>query len=135
MIPPDHEIFEVEARIAARRSRVRQQGAAAGRRAMQMLSSPAALIGAAALGFLVAGGLGGRDREPPHPERRKSDHTKAAKATGIAGVLMTGAMWIIKARYGSPVQLAQVLLEKFQKRKEAPPVEKPPRLKQQAARY
>jgi hypothetical protein len=135
MIPPDHEIYEVEQRIAARRSRVRQEAAAAGRRTMQKLSSPVALIGAAALGFLVAGGLG-RDREPPHPERRKSDHVKAAKATGIAGVLMTGAMWIIKAQYGSPVQLAQVLLEKFQKRKDAPRIQKPPRLKQQqAARY
>jgi len=134
MIPPDHEIYEVEQRIAARRSRVRQEAAAAGRRTMQKLSSPVALIGAAALGFLVAGGLGRRDREPPHPERRKSDHTKAAKATGVAGVLMTGAMWVIKARYGSPVQLAQVLLEKFQKRN-APAVQKPSRLKQQAARY
>jgi hypothetical protein len=134
MIPPDHEIFEVEQRIAARRSRVRQEATAAGRRAMQKLSSPTALIGAAALGFLVAGGLARRDREPPHPERRKSDHTKAAKATGLAGVLMTGAMWVIKARYGSPVQLAQVLLEKFQKRN-APAVPKPTRLKQQAARY
>jgi hypothetical protein len=134
MIPPDHEIYEVEQRIAARRSRVRQEAAAAGRRTMQKLSSPVALIGAAALGFLVAGGLGRGDREPPHPERRKSDHTKAAKATGVAGVLMTGAMWVIKARYGSPVQLAQVLLEKFQKRN-APAVQKPSRLKQQAARY
>jgi hypothetical protein len=134
MIPPDHEIFEVEQRIAARRSRVRQEAAAAGRRTMQKLSSPAALIGAAALGFLVAGGLGRRDRERPHPERRKSDHTKAAKATGLAGVLMTGAMWLIKAKYGSPVHLAQVMLEKFQKR-DAPAVQKPPRLKQQAARY
>ncbi|MDQ5848508.1 MAG: hypothetical protein M3544_06020 [Pseudomonadota bacterium] len=134
MIPPDHEIFEVEQRIAARRSQVRQEAAAAGRRAMQKLSSPAALIGAAALGFLVAGGLGRRDREPPHPERRKSDHTKAAKATGLAGVLMTGAMWLIKAKYGSPVHLAQVMLEKLQKRN-APAVQKPPRVKQQAARY
>jgi len=59
----------------------------------------------------------GRRREPPHPERRKSDHLKAAKATGFAGLLSTGAMWLIKAKYGSPVNAAQALLQKFSGRK------------------
>ena len=30
-----------------------------------------------------------RKNKPEHPERRKSDHIKAAKATGVAGLLMT----------------------------------------------
>ena len=117
MIPPDQEIYEVEQRIALRRTQVGRHGREASARAMQALASPVALIGAAALGFFLAGGLSPRRKEPPHPERRKSDHIKAAKATGVAGALTTAAMWLIKAQYGSPLQLAQSMLQKFQRRK------------------
>lgn len=117
MIPPDHEIFEVEQRLALRRTQLKRHAGEAGTRAMQALASPVALIAAAGLGFLAANSFARRNREPPHPERRKSDHTRAAKATGLAGLLTTGAMWFIKAQYGSPVRAAQMLLEKFQRRK------------------
>ena len=117
MIPPDKEIYEVEQRIALRRTQVGRHGREASARAMQALASPVALIGAAALGFFLAGGLSPRRKEPPHPERRKSDHIKAAKATGVAGALTTAAMWFIKAQYGSPLQLAQSMLQKFQRSK------------------
>jgi hypothetical protein len=119
MIPPDREIFEVEQRIAKRREAMARRTREAGRRAVQSLASPAALIGAAALGFFVASALTRREQKPQHPERRKSDHLKAAKATGLAGVLMPAAMWFVRAQWGSPVRLAQVLLEKFQARKSA----------------
>lgn len=119
MIPPDKEIFEVETRIALRRGQVARHSREAGARALRMLASPVALIGAAALGFVAAGGFASRKKEPPHPERRKSDHLKAAKATGIAGVLTTAAMWFIKAQWGSPLRLAQVMAEKFQRRRAA----------------
>jgi hypothetical protein len=117
MIPPDQEIFEVEKRLALRRTQLKRHAGEASKRAMQALASPVALIAAAGLGFLAANSFARRRREPPHPERRKSDHTKAAKATGLAGLLTTGAMWFIKAQYGSPVRAAQSLLEKFQSRK------------------
>ena len=117
MIPPDKEIFEVESRIAARRAQLKSTSRDAGRRAMQKLTSPVALLGAVALGFYVAGGLTKREKKPDHPERRKSDHTKAAKATGIVGLLTTGAMWVIRAHYGSPTRFAQAMLEKFQSKK------------------
>jgi hypothetical protein len=120
MIPPDQEIYEVEQRIASRRSQVKRYGRETGQRAMQGLASPAALIGAAALGFFLAAAVAKRQQKPPHPERRKSDHTKAAKATGLAGVLLPAAMWFVRAQWGSPVQAAQVLLERFQKRKPTP---------------
>jgi len=116
MIPPDSEIFEVEQRIAARRAQVKRHGREAGTRALQSLASPAALIGAAALGFFAAGAFARRREKPKHPERRKSDHTKAAKATGLAGVLLPAAMWFVRAQWGSPVRLAQVMLEKFKHR-------------------
>ena len=119
MIPPDQEIFEVEQRLALRRTQLKRHAGAAGTRAMQALASPVALIAAAGLGFLAANSFARRRREPPHPERRKSDHTKAAKATGLAGLLTTGAMWFIRAQYGSPVRAAQQLLAKFQSRKTA----------------
>lgn len=118
MIPPDKDIYEVEQRIALRRSQLARHSREAGSRALQVLASPVALAAAGALGFFAARGFS-RKKEPPHPERRKSDHLKAAKATGLAGVLMTGAMWLIKAQYGSPMHFAQVLLEKFQRRKAA----------------
>lgn len=116
MIPPDKEIYEVEQRIALRRRQLVRHTKEAGTRSLQALTSPVALIGAAALGFFVAGGLKKRKKEPQHPERRKSDHMKAAKATGIAGVLTPLLMWAIKAQWGSPVNLAMSMLEKFQKR-------------------
>ena len=119
MIPPDQEIFEVEKRLALRRTQLKRHAGEAGTRAMQALASPVALIAAAGLGFLAANSFPRRRREPPHPERRKSDHTKAAKATGLAGLLTTGAMWFIRAQYGSPVRAAQQLLTKFQGRKAA----------------
>jgi hypothetical protein len=119
MIPPDQEIFEVEQRLALRRTQLKRHAGEAGTRAMQALASPVALIAAAGLGFLAANSFARRRREPPHPERRKSDQTKAAKATGLAGLLTTGAMWFIRAQYGSPVRAAQQLLTKFQGRKTA----------------
>jgi len=117
MIPPDQEIFEVEQRIAQRRAQLKRHAGEAGSRALQALASPVALIAAAGLGFLAANTFARRRREPAHPERRKSDHTKAAKATGLAGLLTTGAMWFVRAQYGSPLRAAQLLLEKFQGRK------------------
>jgi hypothetical protein len=117
MIPPDKEIYEVEQRIALRRAQFARHSREAGNRALQALASPLALAAAAAIGFIAAGGLSHKPKEPDHPERRKSDHTKAAKATGLAGVLIPAAMWFVRAQWGSPVQLAQVMLEKFQRKK------------------
>jgi hypothetical protein len=119
MIPPDQEIYEVEQRIALRRSQVTRHAREASNRALQTLASPAALAAAALLGFLAAGGIARRVKRPSHPERRKSDHLKAAKATGFVGALTTAAMWFIRAQYGSPAQLAQSLLKKYQSRKPA----------------
>jgi hypothetical protein len=119
MIPPDQEIYEVEQRIASRRSQVVRHSKEAGTRTLQALASPAALIGAAALGFFAAAAVAKRQQKPKHPERRKSDHMKAAKATGLAGILLPAAMWFVKAQWGSPVAAAQAVLQKFQAGKTA----------------
>ena len=132
MIPPDNEVFEVEQRLARRRAELARNAREAGRRAMHKLSSPLALIGAAGIGFLTAAAVAKRQQRPPHPERRKSDHVKAAKATGFAGVALSAAMWLVRAQWGSPAKLAQVLLEKFQKQAPSPRGDKRVSLRQVA---
>jgi hypothetical protein len=121
MIPPDQEIYEVEQRIAMRRAQVARNARVAKDRTVQKLASPVALIAAAGLGFVLASGFAKKRKEPEHPQRRKSDHTKAAKATGLVGLAMPLAMWFIRAQYGSPFQAAQALLQKYQNRKQAAP--------------
>lgn len=120
MIPPDEEVYEVERRLAQRRAQLANNAREAGQRATRKLSSPVALIAAAGIGFLAAAAVAKRQQTPPHPERRKSDHIKAAKATGVVGVLLSSAMWFVRAQWGSPAKLAQALLEKFQKRAPSP---------------
>jgi len=120
MIPPDREIFEVESRIAMRRAQLARHSRLAGTRAMHALASPWALGAAALIGFLVAGGLSRKPKDPPHPERRKEDHLKAAKATGIAGMLMPAAMWLVRMKWGSPANAAHAVLQKIQPKKPKP---------------
>lgn len=126
MIPPDQEIYEVEQRIAMRRAQVARNSKEVGNRAVQKLASPVALIAAAGLGFVFVRGVAKKRKEREHPKRRQSDHTKAAKVTGLAGLLMPFAMWLIRAQWGSPVQAAQFFLEKYQKRSERKPAAVPP---------
>jgi hypothetical protein len=117
VIAPDRDILEVEQRLAQRRAHVSQQAREVGSRATRALASPLALAAVAALGFVAAGALARRNRQPPHPERRKSDHLKAAKRTGIASMLLPAAMWLVRAQWGSPVRAVQALLENLSKRK------------------
>lgn len=107
----DDEIVQVEKRIAGRKTQITYVGKATGRRALDGLASPVTLAGALALGFAVGGRMG---RKRP-PERRRDGAAKA-RATGIAGLLMTGAMWFVRAQYGSPVGLARAMIEKFSRR-------------------
>ena len=119
MIPLDAEIVEVERRIALRRERLRMRAREAGARTRKALASPAALIGVAVVGFVAARALATRQQRPPQPGRRKSDHAKAARARGIAGLILPAAMWFVRAQWGSPVRAAQFLLEKMNMRKTA----------------
>lgn len=117
MIPPDQEIYEVEKRIAARRHRVESCARDSGRAALKAMASPWVLAGAAAVGFLIAGGMRKDPREDRHFERRKSDKGKtAAKAGGLASIGMAAASWIIKSQFGSPVAMAQFFLAKMKKK-------------------
>jgi len=123
MIPPDEEIYEVEKRIAERRHRVEAVARQSGRAAVKTLTSPWALAGAAAIGFLVARGVLRRHQQPARVERRAKT---AAKAGGIASVAMAAVAWLIRSQFGSPVAMAQFFLSKV-KKQPAQPVRASPR--------
>jgi hypothetical protein len=114
MIPPDQEIFEVEKRIAERRHRVEAAAKQTGRSAMRALTSPWALAGAAVIGFLAAGGMQRRHAHAPETQVDPSTR-KAAKASAVSGLAMTGLTWLIKSQFGSPVAMAQYFLAKLKK--------------------
>jgi hypothetical protein len=106
----DPDIDKVEARIIRRRHELAQhrhelRNAAqlTSRRTMHALSSPGALVGAAAFGFLLGGGFSRRGRHDAVA------HSRPAR-TGVVGALMTGAMWLVRARFGSAAGLAHYLM-------------------------
>jgi len=119
MIPPDQEIYEVEKRIADRRHRVEAAARASARQAMRALTSPWALVGAAAIGFLVAGGVRRKHESSSGPTVSR-DTKEKAKGGAIASLGMAAATWFIKAQFGSPVAMAQYFLAKIQKRHKVP---------------
>ena len=126
MIPPDQEIYDVEKRIAERRHRVEAAARASARQAMRALTSPWALVGAAAIGFLVAGGVRRRHESTPAVSRSTKEK---AKGGAIASLGMAGLTWLIKAQFGSPVAMAQYFLAKIQKHDRVPVASTPSSLR------
>src|SRR5919206_969168 len=122
MIPPDQEIYEVEKRIADRRHRVEAAARASARQAMRALTSPWALIGAVAIGFLVAGGVRRKHESGPAVSQETKEK---AKGGIIASLGMAAVTWFIKAQFGSPVAMAQYFLAKVQKKEKMPAVPRP----------
>ncbi|HEY6820899.1 MAG TPA: hypothetical protein VI321_02670 [Burkholderiales bacterium] len=115
---PDPEITQVEERLARRRSQLEHTVRDTGRRAVKTLASPAVLLGVVALGFLAGAGVS-RRRAPDQKRER-------AEKSGFAGLLMTGAMWLIKQQLGNPAQIAQLILSRMH-RKSSPSDSRPPR--------
>ena len=107
----DDEIYRLENRIASRKGQLTYVGRATGRRALRKLASPAALAAAAAVGF-AAGGFGRKRRNGANGHERAA----SAGASGVAGLLMSGAMWFVRAQYGSPANFARAMIEKFSKK-------------------
>jgi hypothetical protein len=64
------------------------------------------MIGVVALGFLAGAGVS--RRRPVIRDRRSAE----LKKTGASGLLMTGAMWLIRQQLGNPAQLAQLIMSK-----------------------
>ena len=115
----DDEIYEVEQRLQRRRAELPRVARATGRSALHAVASPGGLAAAALLGFLIGGGL---RRSEPKPEARwVKVEPQAEKTKGIAlgSLAASAAIALIKAQYGTPVEMARTLLEKFQSRKKA----------------
>jgi hypothetical protein len=104
----DDEIYRLEKRIASRKGQLTYVGRASGRRALRGLSSPATLAAAVAVGF-AAGGFGRKRRNGANGR----DPAARAGASGIAGLLASGAMWFVREQYGSPANFARAMIEKF----------------------
>ena len=115
MIPPDQEIYEVEKRIAERRSRVEAAFKATGRQTLRALSSPWALAAAGIAGFLLAGGLRHIRRRDSHVEPSKK---AAGKASTMSSIAMAGATWLIKSQFGSPLDMARFFIDKAKSRRQ-----------------
>jgi hypothetical protein len=124
MIPPDQEIYEVEKRIAERRSRVEQAFRATGRQSVRALTSPWALGAAALLGFVIAGGVRLR-----HRDRRVARGTQPpAKASALSSIAMAAATWLVKSQFGSPVEMARFFLARARSKKPVPSAPPPSRV-------
>jgi hypothetical protein len=114
----DKEIFEVEQRLHMREARIRLTAREAKTRTVKALASPVGLIGAVALGFIVATRLGRRRARAP----AASQETKAqGKGFALGTLAMTGATWFIRSQFGGPMGLAQFVLSKIRNRKAQQP--------------
>jgi hypothetical protein len=113
----DDEIYEVEERLARRRAELPGVARATGRSAMHKLASPAGLAAAAALGFLVGGGLRRGNGHHPKPRWVKVEEKEKAKGIAIGSLAMSAAVALMKAQFGSPLEMAQAVLSKVKSRK------------------
>jgi hypothetical protein len=110
----DKEIFELEQRLHAREALIKQTARETKQRALKALMSPVSIVGAVALGFLVAGGVGrGRAKAPAVSGETKEQ----TKGFALGGLLMTGAMWFVRQQFGGPVGLAHWVLSKIKNRR------------------
>ena len=105
----DKEIQDLEHRLAQRKLKVELLARASGRRAVRSLVSPAGLIGAAALGFLAVTGVTRRQPYRPAPAARQG------KIAGIMGLVASAGFALLRAQFGSPAQMAQLVLSKLKK--------------------
>ena len=110
----DKEIFEVEQRLHMREALLRHNARETRQRSVKALMSPVSIVGAVALGFLVAGGVGRkrRRRDAPAISQQTKEQTKGF---AVGGLLMTAATWFIKSQFGGPVGLAHFVISKVRK--------------------
>jgi hypothetical protein len=109
----DKEIFEIEQRLRAREALIKQTARETQQRTLKALMSPVSIVGAVALGFLVAGGVGRRRAKGPAVAEETKEQTKGF---ALGGLLMTGAMWFVRQQFGGPVGLAQFVVSKIKNR-------------------
>lgn len=110
----DAEIYEVEQRLHLREAAIKSGARELKTRGTRALMSPASIVVAVALGFIVAGSVGRRKarRNAPVVSQETKEQTKGF---ALGGLLMTAATWFIKNQFGGPVGLAQFVVSKIRK--------------------
>jgi hypothetical protein len=113
----DAEIYEVEQRLHLREAALRSEAQELKTRGTRALMSPASIVAALALGFIVAGSVGRRKarRNAPVVAQETKEQTKGF---ALGGLLMTAATWFIKNQFGGPVGLAHFVLSKVRKKED-----------------
>ena len=107
----DAEIYEVEHRLHLREAAIKSETRELKTRAARALMSPASIVAAVALGFVVAGTVGRRKARRRAPA--VSQETKEqGKGFAVGGLLMTAVTWFIKNQFGGPVGLANFVVSK-----------------------
>jgi hypothetical protein len=110
-MPVDHEIREIELRLAHRRHLLERTARAAKDRAARTLFSPVGLLGAAGVGLLAVLGVLRKRSEPKY----RYSHRRPSKLAGLAGLAGSVALALLRAQFGSPAQMAQVVLARLKK--------------------
>jgi hypothetical protein len=123
----DAEIFEVESRLHVREASLKRNAGELKTRTIKGLMSPVSIVGAVALGFLVAGGVGRRKRGKNAPAVSK-ETKEQSKGFAVGGLIMTALTWFMKNQFGGPVGLARFVLSKV--RKDGSPAPAQPGLRQ-----
>jgi hypothetical protein len=115
----DAEIFEVERRLHLREAAIRSEGRKLRQRGARALMSPVTIVGAVALGFVVAGAAARRRaREPLKYRDRRRLPKEQSKGLALGGLAMTAATWLVKNQFGGPVGLAQFVASKIRKKED-----------------
>ena len=107
----DEDIRVVEARLAHRRHRLERTAQLAKHRAAKTLFSPASVLGAGGIGLLALVGLLRKRSQPRYVYTRQ----RPGKLAAIASVLASVAFPLLRAQFGSPAQMAQLVLSKMKK--------------------
>ena len=114
----DSEIYEIERRIATRRHRIEHGARVVKHRAFRTLVSPGGLLGAVGLGLLATFGLVRKKTYAP-------PRARAGKLAGLASLLASAGFALLRAQFGSPVQMAQLVLSKMKKTQHQPAHSRP----------
>jgi len=112
----DAEIFEIERRLHVREAAIRSEARELRQRSARALMSPVTIVGAVALGFVVAGTAARRRARAPLKYRdRRRQPKEQSKGLALGGLAMTAATWLIRNQFGGPAGLAQFVLSKIRK--------------------
>jgi hypothetical protein len=110
----DRELHETEVRVARRRRRLEYTAHAAKERAVRTILSPAGILGAAGIGLLATVGLLRKRSEPRYVYRKRPG--KLAALGGVLGSAAASAAFaLLRAQFGSPAQMAQLVLARLKK--------------------